>query len=91
MKLRLAVEGSKKEEEDSSFTSTIALDEFFHDQDDDEYVFNVEGENTTHVKNTWFLWWRPSSSNSSPIWSALTRKTSNTQQVINCIKLESPS
>ncbi|PSK39354.1 hypothetical protein C7M61_001964 [Candidozyma pseudohaemuli] len=50
MKLRLAVEGSKKEEEDSSFTSTIALDEFFHDQDDDEYVFNVEGENTSHVK-----------------------------------------
>ncbi|PVH21747.1 hypothetical protein CXQ85_000737 [Candidozyma haemuli] len=50
MKLRFAVSGSKKDEEDSSFTGTIALDEFFHDQDDDEYVFVVEGDDTAHIK-----------------------------------------
>lgn len=50
MKLRFAVEGTKKDEEESSFTGSVALDEFFHDQDDDEYVFGVEGDNASHIK-----------------------------------------
>lgn len=50
MKLRLSVKGSKKGEEDDSFTGTIILDEFVHDQDEDEYIFVVEGDNTAHIK-----------------------------------------
>lgn len=49
MKLLFTVEGSKKDLEDS-ISGTISIDEFFHDQDDDEYVFVVSSAYASDIK-----------------------------------------
>lgn len=49
MKLVFAVEGSKKDEEEA-ITATITIDEFVHDQDDDEYVFTITSDYSTEIK-----------------------------------------
>lgn len=48
MKLLFSVSGSKDEE---SFTGTVSIPEFMHDQDDDEYVFNITSDShSTEIK-----------------------------------------
>lgn len=47
MVLEFEISGSKDEE---NFLATIGIPEFVHDQEDDEYVFNVTGGFTTEVK-----------------------------------------
>lgn len=49
MKLLFTVEGSKKDLEDS-INATISIDEFFHDQDEDEYVFAVSSTYASDIK-----------------------------------------
>lgn len=49
MKLVFAVEGSKKDEEET-ISATITIDEFFHDQDEDEYVFAVSSDYASEIK-----------------------------------------
>lgn len=49
MKLVFAVEGSKKDEE-KTISATITIDEFFHDQDEDEYVFSVTSDYASEIK-----------------------------------------
>lgn len=49
MNLRFSVKGTHKKE-DKEFSGSISLPEFFHDQDDDEFVFNVESDYSSDVK-----------------------------------------
>lgn len=49
LKLEFSVEGSKKDGEDA-ISGTVTIDEFFHDQDEDEYVFTVTSEYASDIK-----------------------------------------
>lgn len=49
MKLLFSVGGSKKDKEED-ISATISIDEFFHDQDEDEYVFVVTSEYASDIK-----------------------------------------
>lgn len=49
MKLLFSIDGSKKDEE-KDLLGTITLDEFFHDQDEDEYVFSVASDYSSDIK-----------------------------------------
>lgn len=44
MKLQFSINGVSKNE-DETFNGTITVPEFVHDQEDDEYVFDIEVEN----------------------------------------------
>lgn len=44
MKLQFLINGVTKGE-DEAFTGTIVIPEFVHDQDEDEYVFEIDSEN----------------------------------------------
>ncbi|KRZ99095.1 uncharacterized protein AC631_05147 [Debaryomyces fabryi] len=43
MKLQFSINGVTKNEEET-FTGTITVPEFVHDQDEDEYVFEIDSE-----------------------------------------------
>lgn len=49
MKLLIQASGTKKDDE-STILATIDLEEFVHDQDEDEYVFTVTSETSDDVK-----------------------------------------
>lgn len=49
MKLVFSVQGVKKDEE-KDLLGTITIDEFVHDQDEDEYVFEVVSEYSSDIK-----------------------------------------
>ncbi|KAM9914182.1 hypothetical protein OXX69_000869 [Metschnikowia pulcherrima] len=49
MKLVFSVQGVKKDEE-KDLSGTITIDEFVHDQDEDEYVFEVVSEHSSDIK-----------------------------------------
>lgn len=49
MKLVFSVTGTKKDDE-KDFTATVTLVEFFHDQDEDEYVFEVTSDYGSDIK-----------------------------------------
>ncbi|GEQ69351.1 hypothetical protein JCM33374_g3022 [Metschnikowia sp. JCM 33374] len=49
MKLSFSVEGVKKDEE-KDLSGTISLDEFVHDQDEDEYIFQVTSDHSSDIK-----------------------------------------
>ena len=44
MKLEFSINGVSKKE-DETFTGTITIPEFVHDQDEDEYVFEINADN----------------------------------------------
>lgn len=47
--IKLSVKGTHKKEE-KDISGSISLPEFFHDQDDDEYVFSVDSEYSSEIK-----------------------------------------
>lgn len=49
MKLVFSVGGSKKDDS-SEVSGSITIDEFVHDQDEDEYVFQIESEHELAIK-----------------------------------------
>lgn len=49
MKLLFTLGGTKKDD-DSSILATIVLEEFVHDQDEDEYIFTVTSDHASQVK-----------------------------------------
>jgi len=49
MKLLFSLGGTKKAD-DSSILATVVLEEFVHDQDEDEYVFEVTSDHASEVK-----------------------------------------
>lgn len=49
MKLLFSVTGTKKED-DSEILGTIVLGEFVHDQEEDEYVFEITSDHSVEVK-----------------------------------------
>lgn len=52
MKLLFSVSGTK---DDQSFTGTVSIPEFMHDQDDDEYVFNINCETHSSEIKKYFV------------------------------------
>lgn len=51
MKLLFSIEGSKKDLHDR-VSATVTLDEFVHDQDDDEYVFSVTSAHADDINKS---------------------------------------
>ncbi|OBA23654.1 hypothetical protein METBIDRAFT_110119 [Metschnikowia bicuspidata var. bicuspidata NRRL YB-4993] len=49
MKLLFSIEGKKKDEE-KDLLGTITIDEFVHDQDEDEYFFGVTSDHSLDIK-----------------------------------------
>lgn len=49
MKLVFTVEGTKKDD-DKAVSGTITIDEFAHDQGEDEYVFDIKSDHSADIK-----------------------------------------
>lgn len=49
MKLVFTVEGTKKDEE-KDVSGTITIEEFAHDQDEDDYVFVIKSDHSADIK-----------------------------------------
>lgn len=49
MKLQFSVEGKRKDEE-KDLLGTISIEEFVHDQDEDEYLFEVSSDHSSEIK-----------------------------------------
>lgn len=49
LKLVFTVEGTNKTEEED-ISGTITLDEFVHDQDEDEYLFVIDSKHSSEIK-----------------------------------------
>lgn len=49
MKLLFTVGGTKKDEE-KDILATIVLEEFVHDQDEDEYIFDITSDVASDIK-----------------------------------------